>query len=72
LSVGDLLEEANKALAGQATSASIGDINKAVDAINRAFDGCRTVVSCPVEICDNGIDDDCDGLIDAADPDCQI
>ena len=22
------------------------------------------------EICDNGIDDDCDGLIDAADPDC--
>jgi len=23
------------------------------------------------EICDNGVDDDCDGLIDGADPDCQ-
>jgi len=22
------------------------------------------------EICDNGIDDDCDGLIDMEDPDC--
>lgn len=29
---------------------------------------------CPgtVEICDNGIDDDCNGLIDAADPACQM
>ena len=45
--VNGLLELANRALAGQATgSASFGNINKAVDAINRGFDKCRFVTYC--------------------------
>ena len=43
------LELANRGLAGQAiggTSSILSDINKAVDAINRGFDGCRFLVCC--------------------------
>jgi hypothetical protein len=32
---------------------------------------CAPVSNRPFEICDNGIDDDGDGLTDSADPDCQ-
>src|SRR6185295_6336677 len=42
-----LLELANRGLAGQPTGgASLGDINAAVDAINRGFDECRVLVDC--------------------------
>src|SRR5262249_10201981 len=46
--VGGLLDLANKALAGDTNlgGASIANINDAVDAINRGFDGCRFLVSC--------------------------
>lgn len=45
--VGGLLELANRALAGQATApASVSEVNDAVEAINRAFDECRTLISC--------------------------
>ena len=47
VTVRGLLELANRALAGLSTaSASIPDINSAVDAINRGFDGCRVLVDC--------------------------
>jgi hypothetical protein len=47
VNVGGLLELANRALAGEPTGgASIGDINMAVDAINRGFDGCRFLEEC--------------------------
>jgi hypothetical protein len=50
--VTDLLELANRALAGQANlgGASLGDINNAVDAINRGFDKCRFVVYCGAQL----------------------
>jgi hypothetical protein len=42
-----LLELANRALANQPTgTASLPDINAAVDAINRGFDNCRVLVDC--------------------------
>ncbi|MCX7993888.1 MAG: HYR domain-containing protein, partial [Fimbriimonadales bacterium] len=45
--VGGLLELANRALAGHPTGgASLSDINSAVDALNRAFDGCKLMVEC--------------------------
>jgi len=45
--VGGLLELANRELAGQPTGgASAGDINAAVNAINKGFDRCRTLLSC--------------------------
>jgi Secretion system C-terminal sorting domain len=45
--ISDLYALANQALAGQlpSTAPSLGNINSAVDAINRAFDGCRIFVS---------------------------
>jgi hypothetical protein len=47
--VADLLNLANSGLAGQSTNgSSLSDINKAVDAINRGFDGCRFLVNCPL------------------------
>jgi len=47
--VADLINLANSGLAGQSTNgASLSDINKAVDAINRGFDGCRFLVACPL------------------------
>jgi hypothetical protein len=68
--VDGLLTLANRALAGLPTGgASLSDINDAVDTINNAFDECRTEVDCP-EICDDGLDNDGDGLIDCDDPDC--
>jgi hypothetical protein len=46
--VSGLFELANRGLGGQATGgAKLSDINAAVDAINRGFDGCRFVVPCP-------------------------
>ena len=48
--VSGLLDLANRALAGQSTgTASLSDINAAVDAINSGFDGCRTLVTCPIQ-----------------------
>jgi hypothetical protein len=47
LTVGGLLELGNRALAGLSTgSASISEVNEAVDAINNLFDGCRGLVDC--------------------------
>jgi hypothetical protein len=67
ITVNQLLIEANAALAG-ATTYSMSDIYKAVTAINEAFDECRTIVPCiRPEICDNGCDDDGDGLVDLDD-----
>ncbi len=49
VTVGGLLELANRALAGLDTGgASLPDINKAVDAINRGFDECRIPLACSV------------------------
>lgn len=46
-SVDSLLQLANRALAGQSTGiASFGDINVAVQAINRGFDECATLEGC--------------------------
>jgi hypothetical protein len=71
LTVQELLDAANAALAGDDTY-SLSDIYKAVKAVNEGFDECRELVPCPeAEICDNGCDDDFDGLIDGDDPDCQ-
>ncbi len=70
----EVLLAANMALAGD-EGVDIGLINDAVTFINELFDECRTIVTCPidpVEICDNGCDDDFDGLVDLADPDCAI
>jgi len=47
VTVKGLLELANRALAAQPTgSATLSDINAAVDAINRGFDECRVLVDC--------------------------
>ena len=35
------------------------------------IDAIDYVLSCVIEICDNGIDDDGDGLTDCDDPDCS-
>lgn len=73
MTVAELLELANQALGGADISPyNLSQINGAVTGINEGFDGCRTVVPCPEEeICDNGCDDDFDGLVDIEDPDCQ-
>jgi hypothetical protein len=73
MTVGELLDAANRALGDcpDAEDPSIGAINDMIDKINNAFDECREIVDCPEEICDNDIDDDCDGLVDEADPDCD-
>jgi len=54
-SVGRLLMLANLALAGETNlgGASLGDINAAVDAVNRAFDRCRFLISCSCPGCGN-------------------
>src|SRR6266700_3185102 len=49
--VSGLLDLANRALAGLGTgSATVSDINAAVDAINGGFDKCRLLTSCPVPV----------------------
>jgi hypothetical protein len=46
--VSGLLDLANRALAGLSTgSVSITDINAAVDSINKGFDECAMLVTCP-------------------------
>ncbi len=45
--VGDLLVLANQYLRGGTSTASIDDVNSALDTINNAFDQCRQVVQCP-------------------------
>jgi hypothetical protein len=46
--VGDLLDLANRALAGQSTDdASLSQITQAIGAINDGFDECRWIVPCP-------------------------
>ncbi|TKJ37115.1 MAG: hypothetical protein CEE38_09455 [Planctomycetes bacterium B3_Pla] len=74
LTVGDLLALANAALAGEDVGVSLSMINNAVSGINEAFDECAELVDCPTEeICDNGCDDDFDGLVDYEDEiDCPI
>jgi uncharacterized repeat protein (TIGR01451 family) len=72
MTVNQLLEEANAALAGD-TTYKISDIYDAVTSINEGFDECRIIVPCiRPEICDNGCDDDGDGLVDTDDPDCIV
>ena len=73
LSAADVLADLNLALAGEPTvsGASLKELSAAADGFNNAYDECRTKVACPVEICDNLIDDDCDGLTDCDDPDCE-
>ena len=47
ITVNGLLELGNRAIAGQATgTASIANINSAVDGINNLFDNCRSLVDC--------------------------
>jgi hypothetical protein len=55
VTVQGLLDLANCALAGQSLGVTtFGDITAAVDAINRAFDGCRFLIrkDCPTIDCD--------------------
>ncbi|MEM1119664.1 MAG: hypothetical protein AAGJ18_04405, partial [Bacteroidota bacterium] len=40
-------------------------------AMTNCHDTVRVLVSCPIEICDDNIDNDGDGLIDCEDPDCR-
>lgn len=47
ITVGGLLELANRGLAAQPTGgATLSDLNSAVDAINNAFDECRLLIEC--------------------------
>jgi len=47
ITVGGILELANRALAAQATGeASLSEISGAADAINRGFDECRSLIDC--------------------------
>ena len=47
LTVGELLHLGNEALAGVDDVVSLNEINKAVTAINEAFDGCAELIECP-------------------------
>ncbi len=75
MTVADLLDLANDALAGMDISPySLDEINDAVTAINEAFDECASVVSCPSTeegCCDDGVDNDHDGDTDCEDSDCD-
>jgi hypothetical protein len=74
LTVGEILALANEVIAGEDVGVSPSMANGAVSFFNETFDECVEVTSCPVdpvEICDNGCDDDFDGLVDIEDPDCQ-
>jgi len=72
VTVADLLDAANAALGGD-TTYTLSDIYKAVTAINEGFDECRMIVPCiRPEICDNGCDDDGNGLTDGEDPACIV
>jgi len=73
MQVSEILAMANEAIAGEDVGASLSAINGVVSFFNETFDECAKVVSCPIdptEICDNGCDDDFDGLTDLDDPDC--
>jgi hypothetical protein len=64
--VQELLDAVNAALAG---SGDISDAYAGATAINEGFDECATVVDCglEIEICENGCDDDYDGVVDEGD-----
>jgi hypothetical protein len=51
---------------GDAPAGDAGGADVGTDAHDGAADACGTV-----EICNNGVDDDCNGLVDCADPQCQ-
>lgn len=71
LSVAALLEAGNMALAGD--EELVAGAYEGASFVNELFDECLTIVTCPVdpvEICDDGCDNDFDGLTDMDDPDC--
>ena len=73
LSVNELLIAANMALAGD--EELVAGAYAGASFVNELFDECWTIVSCPVdpvEDCDDGCDNDFDGLVDEADPDCFL
>jgi hypothetical protein len=73
LSVAGLLEVANMALAGD--EELVDGAYAGSSFVNELFDECLTIVNCPVdpvEICDDGCDNDFDGYTDLDDPDCQL
>jgi len=45
--VSDLLIIANQYLRGESNTATITEVNEAMDTLNKAFDNCRRVVECP-------------------------
>jgi hypothetical protein len=55
---------------GWKTSINIGALED--DASLTVYAICGALGDIPIEICNNGIDDDGDGLIDNADPDCAV
>ena len=51
---------------------SVEDVYGPADGGSLSGWGLDIEYGCPTEICDNGIDDDGDGLVDCADPDCNF
>ena len=65
----EMARDASDAVAVDASEDVRGDgpgFEASADAAADAKDACGTV-----EICDNGVDDNCNGLVDCADPQCQ-
>jgi hypothetical protein len=73
MTAAEILALANDVIGGEDVGLSPSEINGAVSFFNETFDECVEVVTCPidpVEICDNGCDDDFDGDVDLDDTDC--